>query len=434
MPLSLLPSATGGPNRIVGFERHLAVRYLRSRRRYGFVSVIPLLSCLGIAVGVMAMLVILSVMDGFEEDLKEKLLGNMAPVTLTRKPMNRDHVEELREKLSDLREVRGFSPYVRTQVLLLSFDRPVGATLMGIRPESISLVSRLPEQMLEGSLEVLRGPLGRAEPFAEECEGRPAILLGRELSNSLGCLYGDPIQVVSPVGIETPFGVIPIQETFCVGGVFQTGLYEYDATFGYVSLQEAQQFLRIGDGISGIEVGLSSYEDARKIAGAIRGLVGEDYRVEDWMQRNRRLLSAMRLEKITAFGVLTLIVWVAVLNILSSLAMTVTEKKKEIAILKALGATRGRIQSVFVLQGMLIGLSGTGIGVLAGIGVCKILEKYPVVTLPQDIFYQLTLPVRMQSVNVAAVAVAALLLSLLATLYPAWKAARVPPAETLRYE
>lgn len=416
------------------FERQLAVRYLRSRRRYGFVSVIPLLSCLGIAVGVMAMLVTLSVMDGFEEDLKEKLLGNMAPVTLTRKHMNQDHLQELRERLAGLEEVRGLSPYVRTQVLVLSVGRPVGATLMGIEPESISMVSRLPGQLLEGSLDVLREPIEPDQAFPAECEGKPAILLGRELASNLGCFYGDPVRVVSPVGIETPFGVLPIQETFCVGGIFQTGLYEYDATFAYVSLGEAQSFLRIGREISGIEVGISRLERARERADEIRGLSGDAYRVEDWMQRNRRLLSAMRLEKITAFAVLALIVLVAVLNIMSSLAMTVIEKKKEIAILKALGATRGSIQGVFVFQGMLIGLAGTGVGVLTGVGVCKILARYPVVTLPQDVFYQLTLPVRMEPVDILAVAVAALLLSLLATLYPAWKAARVLPAETLRYE
>ena len=416
------------------FERHLAVRYLRSRRRYGFVSVIPLLSCLGIAVGVMAMLVTLSVMDGFEEDLKEKLLGNMAPVTLTRKHMDQDHVEELRERLDGMEEVRGLSPYVRTQVLLLSAGRPVGATLMGIEPESIPLVSRLPGQLLEGSLDELRDPIESAHPFPPECEGKAAVLLGRELANNLGCFYGDAIRVVSPVGIETPFGVMPVQETFCVGGLFQTGLYEYDATFAYVSLGDAQSFLRIGREVSGVEVGISRMERARERAEEIRFLAGDAYRVEDWMQKNRRLLSAMRLEKITAFAVLALIVLVAVLNILSSLAMTVIEKKKEIAILKALGATRGGIQRLFVLQGMLIGLTGTGVGVLAGVGACKILAQYTVVTLPQDVFYQLTLPVRMEPLDVLSVAAAALLLSLLATLYPAWKAARVLPAETLRYE
>ncbi len=416
------------------FERHLAFRYLRSRRRYGFVSVIPLLSCLGIAVGVMAMLVTLSVMDGFEEDLKEKLLGNMAPITIKRKHMSEEDLAELRTRLAGVPGLRGFSPYVRTQVLLLTAGRPVGATLMGIQPESIALVSRLPAQLLEGSLDALRGPIEKGGPFPAECDGKPAILLGKELADSFGCFYGDPLRVISPVGIETPFGVIPNQKTFCVAGVFQSGLYEYDATFAYVSLKEAQSFLRIGSEVSGVEVGVAKIEEARKSANAIRDLLGTAYHVEDWMQQNRRLLSAMRLEKITAFAVLTLIVWVAVLNILSSLAMTVTEKKKEVAILKALGATRSSIQRLFVLQGMLIGLTGTLIGVVTGVGLCKILAKYPVVTLPQDVFYQLTLPVRMEPVDILSVAVAALLLSLLATLYPAWKAARVLPAETLRYE
>ena len=311
------------------FERHLAVRYLRSRRRYGFVSVIPLLSCLGIAVGVMAMLVTLSVMDGFEEDLKEKLLGNMAPVTVTRKHMNENHVAELRDRLAPLKEIHGFSPYVRTQVLLLSSGRPVGASLMGIEPEAISLVSRLPDQILEGRLEALHGPIESDDPFPAECEGRPAILLGRELMSNLGCFYGDSIRIISPVGLETPFGIVPIQKTFCVGGVFQTGLYEYDATFAYVTLGEAQAFLQIGEEISGVEVGLSSYGKARRTAKAIQVLAGKDYQVEDWMQKNRRLLSAMRLERITAFAVLTLIVLVAGLSILSSLAMSVVERKRE---------------------------------------------------------------------------------------------------------
>ncbi len=382
----------------------------------------------------MAMLVTLSVMDGFEEDLKEKLLGNMAPITLKRKQMNEDHVQELRQRLTGMEEVKGLSPYVRTQVLLLSTGRPVGATLMGIQPESISLVSRLPEQILEGHLDVLQEPIAPGGPFPAACEGKPAILLGRELTGNLGCFYGDPIRIVSPVGIETPFGVMPIQETYCVGGVFQTGLYEYDATFAYVSLEQAQSFLQIGSEVSGVEVGIEEYGHAREKAEEIRARSGESYRVEDWMQKNRRLLSAMRLEKITAFSVLTLIVLVGVLNILSSLAMTVTEKRKEIAILKALGATRSRIQGLFMIQGMLIGLSGTGIGVLAGVGLCKILSRYPLVTLPQDVFYQLNLPVRMDPVDILSVAVAALMLSLLATLYPAWKAARVLPAETLRYE
>lgn len=417
----------------MGFQRHLAFRYIRSKRRYRFVSVITLLAGMGVAVGVMAMLVTLGVMDGFEEDLKEKLLGNMAPITLTGENLDDRSVHEIREQLADLPTIRGLSPYVRTQILLVSAGQPVGATLIGTDPETLPLVSRLPEQIQEGgvgALRALQDPEGELPP---ECEGKPAILLGRELTNHLGCFYGDKIRLVSPVGVDTPFGVMPVQKTYCVGGIFQTGLYEYDAGFAYISLKEAQRFLGIGEGITGIEVGTTDLYRADKIAKEIRKRVGNSVRVEDWMQKNRRLLSAMRLEKITAFSVLTLIVLVAVLSILSSLAMTVIEKRKEIAVLKALGATRGGIQSLFVLQGMIIGFTGTFVGVVAGITLCRLLATYPVVTLPQDVFYQLTLPVRLGMGDVMAVSLATLSLSLLATLYPARKASKVPPAETLRY-
>ena len=279
--------------------------------------------------------------------------------------------------------------------MLVSSGRPLGATLVGVDPETVPVTSRLPEQMLEGSLEALKDDYQAPGDSFPECVGKPAILLGRELTDNLGCFYGDLIRVLSPIGIETPFGVMPVQKSFCVGGVFQTGLYEYDATFAYISLSQAQDFLQLGKGITGIEIGIDDIHGARRMASKIRGIVGSDLRVEDWMQKNRRLLSAMRLEKITAFAVLALIVLVAVLSILSSLSMTVIEKKKEIAILKALGATQAGIQRLFVLQGIIIGLSGTLLGVASGVGICKLLQLYPLVKLPQDVFYQLTLPVKM---------------------------------------
>ncbi len=381
----------------------------------------------------MAMLVTLGVMNGFEADLKEKLLGNMAPVTVTGRGLREDVVLELRERLGKREGLLGFSPYVRCQVLLADAGRPVGATLVGIDPERLPVVSRLPEQLVEGSLGSLEGTAA-GEDLPEACRDKPSILLGRELSDLLGAYYGDLIRVVSPEGIETPFGIVPAQKTFCVGGVFRTGLYEYDASFAYVALDEAQTFLRLGDGISGVDVGIADYDRAREWSREIRRLFPGRFRVEDWMEKNRRLLAAMRLEKVTAFSVLALIVLVAALSILSSLAMTVTEKRKEIAILKAMGADRRRIQALFVLQGLLVGASGTAVGTAAGLAICKLLERYPVVRLPRDIFYQFTLPVRTEWLDVLLVSSAALLLSLLATLFPAWKAARLPPAETLRYE
>jgi len=416
----------------MGFEGRLALRYLRSKRRYRFVSAVTLLAGAGVAVGVMALLVTLAVMDGFEQDLKRKLLGNMAPVTLTAKDLDQGDVEALKERLADLPRVRGLTPYVRTQVLLAVSGRPFGATLLGVDPDKVSLVNRLPDQILAGSLASLHRFPETGDDLAE-CEGRPAILVGREMLHRLGAYLGDRIRLVSPVGIETPFGVVPVQNDYCIGGVFQTGLYEYDATFVYMSLEEAQRFLHLGSRVSGVEVGVHDPWRAREVADRIRQRVDPAFRVEDWTQKNRRLLAAMRLEKATAFGVLVLIVLVAVLSILSSLAMTVIEKRQEIAILKALGATRRRILFLFVLQGLWIGVTGTLTGALAGIGICRLLKAYPVVTLPQDVFYQLTLPVELATADIFYVCLATLALSLLAAFYPAWKAAQVPPAEGLRY-
>ena len=416
----------------MGFEGRLALRYLRSKRRYRFVSAVTLLAGVGVAVGVMALLVTLGVMDGFEQDLKEKLLGNMAPITLTGKELDRTDVEALEVALTALSGFRGLCPYVRTQVLLTVSGRSFGATLVGVDPDRVSQVNRLPEQILTGSISALqRFPDTGGE--LPECEGRPSILVGREMLHRLGAYYGDRIRMVSPVGIETPFGVVPVQNDYCIGGIFQTGLYEYDASFVYMSLEEAQRFLHLGSRVTGIDVGIRDVARAPEVAGRIRDRIDPAIRVEDWTQKNRRLLSAMRLEKTTAFAVLVLIVLVAVLSILSSLAMNVMEKRQEIAILKALGATRRRILFLFVLQGLSIGGTGTLIGSLAGIGICRLLKTYPVVTLPQDVFYQMTLPVALAATDVLYVCLATLALSLLATLYPAWKAAGVVPAESLRY-
>lgn len=416
------------------FERFVAFRYLRSRHRFRLASAIALLSGVGVAVGVMAMIVTLAVMDGFEADLKEKLLGNLAPITLQGKDLSAEDLETLRSRIASIEGVTGLSPYVRTQVLLAAEGRTAGVTLKGVDVGTVSTVSRLPEQIRHGALEALHDTGEDSTGVPEECAGKPALLMGRELARHLGCLPGDPVRVVSPFGIDTPLGVVPAQMTFCVAGIFQSGLYEYDASFAYGGLENVQQFLGLGQDLTGIEVGVADLDRVRKIAAAVRRVVGPDVRVEDWMEKNRRLLAALRLEKITAFAVLALILLVAVLSILSSLAMAVIEKKREIAVLKAVGASGSRIQKIFLLQGAAIGVTGTLAGVGLGLLACKALAAYPLLTLPREIFYELSLPVRVQILDVLSVCLAAVGLALVASSYPSWKAAAVPPAETLRYE
>ncbi len=403
------------------YELWIALRYLRARRREMFISLITWISVGGVAVGVMALVVVLSVMTGFERDLRDKILGANAHVVVQSVAGPLENYRDLAGRIEGLEGVVAATPYVASQVMLLVGGTVQGALLRGVDPGSVARATELARFMVQGSLEdLVREPAG--------------LVVGREMARNLGILPGDVIQVVSPSGGLTPMGMIPRVRAFRVVGVFASGMYEFDTGVVVTSLRTAQDFLRAGDRVDGIEVRVRDIYRARDVARAIERSVGARVWARDWMEMNRNLFSALKLEKTAMFVILALIVLVAAFNIASSLIMVVLEKTREIGILKSMGATARSIRRIFVLEGMVIGGLGTLGGIVGGWALCYLLERYRFIKLPSDVYYIDTLPVVMEPEVFAGVALCALVLCFLATLYPSWQAARLDPVETLRYE
>ncbi len=402
-------------------ELWVALRYLRGRRRERFISLITWISVGGVAVGVTALIVVLSVMTGFERDLRDKILGTNAHVVVY--PMG-GTLTDYRRVTRKVRAVEGVvaaTPFVSGQVMLVYGGNVTAALLRGVDPETAGEATDLRRFLVEGSLSDLT-------------RDGPGVILGRELARNLGILVGDTVQLVSPAGGLTPLGLVPRIRAFRVKGLFASGMYEYDTGIVVTSIAEAQDFLRLGDGVSGIEVRVADLYDARRAARRIEAVLGAGYWARDWMEMNRNLFSALKLEKTAMFIILALIVVVAAFNIAATLIMVVLEKSREIGVLKSMGATARTIRRIFVAEGMVIGGLGTAMGLIGGWGLCSLLERYRFIRLPSDVYYIDTLPVVMEPAVFLTVAGCALALCFLATLYPSWQAARMDPVEILRYE
>ena len=414
----------------MSYELFIGLRYLKAKRKQTFVSLITLISIAGVTVGVTALIVVLAVMNGFKEDLRNKILGVTSHVVVSRFDGNIPRYQMVRAKVERVSGVTAATPFIYTQVMVNSRQAISGAVLRGIDPETAGKVINLPQYMRAGSLKELA-----LEEKSEGTRGTPGIILGNELSRNLGVSRGEPVTIISPIGRLTPLGQVPRSQTFRVVGVFDSGMYEYDSTIAYVSLSAAQRFLGIGDRVTGIEVRVKDIYQADEVARDIgKALDGYPYWSRDWMRMNKNLFSALKLEKIVMFIILTLIILVAAFNIIGTLIMVVIEKTRDIAILKSMGATRKSIMRIFMIEGAVIGLTGTLLGLLGGYTLCKLLATYQFIELPQDVYYISTLPVRMDPLDVTLIALAAIIISLLATLYPAWQASRLDPAEAIRYE
>lgn len=406
------------------YEWFISFRYLRARHKQRFISLISLISVAGITVGVMALIVVLAVYSGFTDGLRDQILGINSHIIVQEPGGAMDDYTALREQLLTVEGVTGATPYLYIQTLLSGSVGGSGVILRGIDPDTAKNVIKLDTQMIRGSIhDLTRNPDRRV----------PHIILGKNLAQELHVSVGDKVRLISSSGPLTPMGVIPRIKTCKVTGIFESGMYEYDSSLAYMTLTDVQNFLDSGDIVHGIEVAVSKDELNRAdvVARRIIDTIGDEFVAKDWMSMNRNLFAAFKLEKIGMFICLTLIILVAALNIISALIMVVMEKEKDIAILKSMGATSRSIMKIFFFQGLIIAFSGTILGVAGGLGLCDLLSRYKFIELPSNVYPMSTLPIKVLPSDVTIVAIAAIVITLAATIYPSWKASQVHPGEVL---
>ncbi len=408
------------------FEFFIGGRYLRARRKQAFISLITILSTAGVAVGVMALIVVIAVMAGAQSEFRSRILGVQAHAVLMRYGGEFSEYRQVIQQIETEANVVATSPFILTQVMLRSPSGLSGAVLKGVAPPGEI------ENGIQGIGDALK-TLYADDQETPAARGTASVVLGKELGRKLGVVRGDTLYVISFRGVVSPMGHVPSMKRLRVAGFFESGMYQFDEAYAFVRLNDAQRILKLGDTVSGIEIRVDDIYQADKIARRIGAQLGFPYRTQDWMQMNANLFYALRLEKVAMFVILTLIVLVAAFNIASTLIMMVMEKTKDIAILKAMGATNRHIMRIFVIKGMVIGFSGTILGVGLGTLLCAILKRYPIIKLPGDVYYFTSLPVQLQAMDVVSIALAAIGICFLATLYPARQAARLNPVDAIRY-
>ena len=408
----------------MSFERFVSFRYLRAKRKQKFISLISVISVLGVAVGVMALIVVLSVYTGFTEGLRDQIIGINAHIMIHRPGIGIADPDKLKQEVESLAEVEAATPNIFAQALVTSGKYSSGIAIRGLDPVTAGKVLNLESKMVSGKLIDLA-----------DDSGLPLIFLGRELASQLRVDMGWKVRLLSPNGALTPMGVLPKVQTCVVGGIFATGMYEYDSTIGFVNLETARRLVGLDDNeVQSLELRVRNIDKADSVAATVRQHIGPSYLVRDWKQVNQNLFAALKLEKIGIFIALALIILVASLNIISTLVMVVMEKNKDIAILKSMGARTGSIMRIFFYQGAMIGLTGTALGVGAGLGLCSLLKRYKIIELPSNVYPMSTLPIKVMPNDIMIISLVAVLITLLATLYPSWKASRIRPADALTYE
>lgn len=391
------------------YELWISFRYLISKRREKFISIISFISVMGVAVGVAALIVVLAVMNGFDNDLRDKIVGTNSHIVIEKEGGIKNY-KDLVKELNDMPDVVASSPFVNGQALIREKDQVTGVIFRGIDPEKEKKISKIGEYLQEGTLSL----------------GKEDVLIGAELAWRLNLNINNPISLISASD--------PRPKEFKIAGIFKSGMFDYDMNLVFTSISGAQDFYGVGDVAGGIGVKVKDAYKADRIKNKIQETIGFDYWVRSWADLNKNLFSALKLEKMTMFIILALIVLVACFNIISTLIMMVMEKTKDIGILKSIGATNGSIRNIFMLNGFLIGFLGTTLGAACGFILCYFLKTYQFIKLPRDIYYIDKLPVNLETSDILTVLVAAMAISLISTVYPAWQAAKLEPVDALRYE
>jgi lipoprotein-releasing system permease protein len=408
------------------FETFVALRYLRGiKRQRGFISLSTFISVGGVALGVMALIVVIGVMTGYTQEMKKKILGISAHILLLKGGAQFTDHEQVAQKVRTVPGVSGVHPFIYTQVMISAAVGFSGGVLRGIDPAAFAA----------GAPQGLELQQGHWRDLTANGPGEsPAIAIGNEMAQKLNLTVGSYLNVISPLGSFTATGRQPSMKPFRVGAIFHTGMYEFDSGLMFLSIPRVQEFLGLGNQVTGLEVRVTDIYAADRVARTIDERLGTPFFTRDWQKMHSSLFLALQMQKVVMFIILTLIILVAALGITTTLFMMVMRKTKDIAILKSMGANTRSIIQIFLLNGSFIGAVGTSLGTLAGLTLCEMLKKYQFIKIPKDIYYLDTLPVQIQALDLLFIIVAALAITVVASLYPSWRAARLDPVEAIRYE
>jgi lipoprotein-releasing system permease protein len=405
------------------FELHVATRYLLAKRKQAFISIISFISTLGVTVGVMAVIVALAIMTGLQQELRDRIVGSNPHIYVWNRLGVTDYRAEI-DKLKRVPHVIGAAPAILGRALISAQTNREAIQIKGIDPQYEPDVTDIRRAMIKGSIDDLT---------PRNDDTFPAILLGKDLARSLGVDVGDSVLITTPEGILTPTGRMPYPRRLRVAGTFSLGLYEFDTTMGYVSLEAAER-LFAKDGVDLIQLKVDDIWQAASIAHSLQAQLGEQYTTDDWSSMNRQLFSALLLEKIAVSLAIGLIVMVAALNIIASLILLVMEKSRDIAILKTMGASARSVMVIFIMQGIIIGIVGTAVGGTLGVALSRVLDRYQLIKVPVDVYQVSHLPFTVLPRDFLVVVSVAILICFFATIYPSRQAAKLDPAQALRHE